>query len=95
MAAKTETVVAKFTRKNGQEATLVEGTGRTLEQASRLVDGDQNRLGMAIASLLVRVDGQGLIYDDFLDWPLPDVIKATNLASEQLGNEASPAVKTS
>ena len=89
------TVLGSYDRKNGRKVDVVEGCGSDLVQAQRLCGGDANLLGMALASVLVRVDGAGVVYEDFLSWPLPDVMAAVALASDQLGNEVPQAGKTS
>jgi hypothetical protein len=88
-------VLKSFTNSDGQPVDIVQGTGWTLQQAQRLADGDENKLAAALASLLVRVDGQPLVFEAFMDWPLADCMMAISLASEQLGNGASQGGKTS
>lgn len=70
--------------------TLAEGTGRDLIEAQRLAGGDANQLAMALAARLVRVDGQPVLYEDFLDWPLADVMRAVGEVNRVLGNVLSP-----
>lgn len=90
-----DTVLNSFTHSNGQKVDVVQGTGWSLQKAQRLADGDENKLAPALASLLVRLDGEPLVFEAFMDWPLSDCMRALNLASEQLGNGASQADKTS
>lgn len=70
---------------------LVEGTGRDLIEAQRASNGDANMLAMALAARLVRVDGKAVLYEDFLEWPLPDVMRAVAEVNRRLGNALSPA----
>ena len=70
--------------------TMAEGTGRDLIEAQRLAGGDANQLAMALAARLVRVDGKPVLYEDFLDWPLADVMRAVTEVNRMLGNVISP-----
>ncbi len=70
---------------------MVDGTGRDLIEAQRISGGDASLLAMALASRLVRVDGKPVLYEDFLDWPLPDVMRAVSMVNETLGNVLSQA----
>jgi hypothetical protein len=72
------------------EFTLAEGTGRDLIEAQRISGGDPNQLALALAARLVRVDGKPVLYDDFLDWPLADVMRAVGEVNKLLGNVLSP-----
>lgn len=71
--------------------TMAEGTGRDLIEAQRLSGGDANALAPALAARLVRVDGKPVLYEDFLEWPLADVMRAVAHVSSILGNALSPA----
>ncbi len=86
---------ATFTRKNGDVVEMVEGNGYTMRDAQRIAGKDTDAVGMALASLLVRVNGAAVVYEEFMAWPLSDVMKAVTLASEQLGNAVTPENKTS
>ena len=70
--------------------TLAEGTGRDLIEAQRISGGDPNQLALALAARLVRVAGKPVLYDDFLDWPLADVMRAVGEVNRVLGNVLSP-----
>jgi hypothetical protein len=72
------------------EFTLAEGTGRDLIEAQRISGGDPNQLALALAARMVRVDGKPVLYDDFLDWPLADVMRAVGEVNKLLGNVLSP-----
>lgn len=72
------------------EFEMVDGTGRDLIEAQRLAGGDANALAMALAARLVRVNGQPVVYEDFLDWPLADVMRAVAEVNRRLGNVLSP-----
>ncbi|MCX8016710.1 MAG: hypothetical protein N2690_02220 [Rhodocyclaceae bacterium] len=71
--------------------TMAEGTGRDLIEAQRLSGGDANTLALALAARLVRVDGKPVLYEDFLEWPLADVMRAVAHVNRTLGNALSPA----
>lgn len=71
--------------------TMAEGTGRDLIEAQRLSGGDANTLALALAARLVRVDGKPVLYEDFLGWPLSDVMRAVAEVNRTLGNVLSPA----
>lgn len=72
------------------EFEMVEGTGRDLIEAQRIAAGDASKITMALAARLVRVDGKPVLYEDFLDWPLPDVMRAVAEVNRKLGNALSP-----
>jgi hypothetical protein len=72
------------------EFTLAEGTGHDLIEAQRISGGDPNQIALALAARLVRVDGKPVLYDDFLDWPLADVMRAVGEVNKLLGNVLSP-----
>jgi hypothetical protein len=74
---------------NKHDFTLAEGTGRDLIEAQRISGGDPNQLALALAARLVRVDGKPVLYDDFLDWPLADVMRAVGEVNKMLGNVIS------
>lgn len=58
---------------NGQIATVRRPKGRDVRDAERLAGGDgEITLGMAIASVVTSVNGEPVIYEDFLDWNLGD-----------------------
>jgi hypothetical protein len=75
---------------NKHDFTLAEGTGRDLIEAQRISGGDPNQLALALAARLVRVDGNPVLYEDFLDWPLADVMRAVGEVNKMLGNVLSP-----
>jgi hypothetical protein len=75
---------------NKHDFTLAEGTGRDLIEAQRISGGDPNQLALALAARLVRVDGKPVLYEDFLDWPLADVMRAVGEVNKLLGNVLSP-----
>lgn len=72
--------------------TMDDGTGRDLIEAQRIAGGDANQLAMALAARLVRVNGKPVLYEDFLDWPLPDVMRAVAEVNRRLGNVIFPDV---
>lgn len=69
---------------------MADGTGRDLIEAQRLSGGDASALALALAARLVRVEGKPVLYEDFLDWPLADVMRAVAEVNRRLGNVLSP-----
>lgn len=69
---------------------MVDGTGRDLIEAQRIAAGDGNLLAMALAARLVRVDGKPVLYEEFVEWPLPDVMRAVAEVNKRLGNVLFP-----
>lgn len=80
-----ETTEKELTLPSGRIVTLVQGDGYDLLEAGRVAGGDANKLGTALAARLVRVDGAPVIYEDFMRWPLRDVLFVSNAVTEWLG----------
>lgn len=68
---------------SGKIAEIKPGKGRDVVAATRVADGDASMMMPALMAQLVRIDGQSLPMEDFLDLPAGDFMK---LMAELGGN---------
>lgn len=57
---------------SGKTALIRDGVGRDLLKAQRVAK-QQDEVTFALAAELLTVDGQPVLYEDLLEWPLADV----------------------
>ncbi len=80
---------ASITLSDGRVVTLAPAKGRHLLAAMRL-SSDPNALALAVAAQVATIDGEPLVYEDLLEWPLRDVVLIQGALTEQLGPLPTP-----
>lgn len=67
---------------SGKTATIYQGKGRDVRKAQKLAESDQSLYMNALMSLLVQIDGQYLLMEDFDDLDAKDYMKLLSEVTE-------------
>lgn len=73
---------------DGRKATFIDPKGKHQVAAIRAAK-DQSEIPMALAAQLVKIDGQGVPYEDFLEMPLADVMAIQSRMLGLVGKDLS------
>lgn len=82
-----------LTLSDGRLAQLREAKGRDLLAATKLTD-DPSALSLALGAQVLTIDGDPVLFEDLLEWPLRDVVAVQAVVVEQLGALPTPAPGT-
>lgn len=83
----------ELTLSTGQIAQIRDGIGRDLLMAQRKAHTPEEVV-WALAAELVQVDGAAVLYEDFLEWPLADVMAVLNEISGRFPNFPTPSASS-
>ena len=82
--------MTELTLSDGRRAELRAAKGRDLVAGARRTD-DANAIALAVASQVLTVAGEPVLYEDLLDWPLADVLAVQTAIIAQMGSLPTPA----